>query len=176
MAKVTTALDEFKPDPKLIDERGATNERMQKVGDDFDRGDVGRVTVRNAPLERALRREIINEKQYNALAKFRHHWFNAGLVGSISTIDPNHIFASDISSFTGMAKTEAQAFHRQRYREGVNSLGMRRSYVVEWAVCREETLEKVGYGLGWSNKSQATAAATEMLKDGADVLVVLWQV
>lgn len=184
MAKIQTALDEFKPDPRLEDDRGATAERMGRAGDEFHRSDVGLVTMRDSPLERAHGRKALfdkydadaNDRRYRALAKFRHHWFNAGLNGSMSTIDPNHIFASDISSFSGMAKTEAQVFHRQRYRQGVEALGVRRSYVVEWAVCRESPLEKVGQGLGWTNKAQAIAAATELLKDGGDVLSTLWAV
>ena len=75
-----------------------------------------------------------------------------------------------------MARTEVQVFHRQRYREACRTLGLKREYVLSWAICREETLEKIGGALGWNNRPQAIAAATELLRDGLDALALLWGV
>jgi hypothetical protein len=65
-------------------------------------------------------------------------------------------------------------FHRQRYREAVTAIGLKGSYVVEWAICREEPLERVGQGLGWINRTQAIPAATETLRTALDTLCILW--
>ncbi len=92
---------------------------------------------------------------------------------AVSSIDPNRIFATD-GNFSGMAKTENQVFHRQRYRDAVEKLGEERGRVLEWMVCREYQLEKIGYSLGWQNKSQAIAAATQTSRSGLNVLCELW--
>ena len=155
---------------------GPTAERLRRAGQDFDRGETGQVTLRDSPLERARRREVITSQQFNAGVKFRHHWYHAGLSESIGSIDLNRIFARDLTAYSGMARTEAQVFHRQRYREACRTLGLKREYVLSWAICREETLEKIGTALGWNNRPQAIAAATELLRDGLDALALLWGV
>jgi hypothetical protein len=73
-----------------------------------------------------------------------------------------------------MARTENQVFHRQRYREAVAAAGKIGSHVLEWAVCREISLEHVGYTLGWASRAQAYAAAAERMKDALDTLCKLW--
>ena len=155
---------------------GPTAERLRRAGRDIERGETGQITLRDSPLERALRRDVVTSQQFNAGVKFRHHWHHAGLADNIGSIDLNRIFARDVTSYSGMAKTEAQAFHRQRYREACRALGLKREFVLSWAVCREEPLEKVGTALGWNNRSQAIAAATELLRDGLDALALLWGV
>src|SRR5260370_994050 len=65
----------------------------------------------------------------------------------------NRIFASDLGSFSGMARTENQVFHRQRYREAAEAIGKIGSHVLEWAVCREIGLEQIGYALGWGSRA-----------------------
>lgn len=180
MAKLKTAIEDFKPDPTLVDERGPTKERIARADGEVVRGMTGVITARDAPIERMHAREAFgrdhqtNDRRYNALVKFRHHWFRAGLAGGISTIDPNHVFATDWAAFSGMAKTEAQVFHRQRYRDAVQELGMRRSCVLEMVACYEKSLEEAGRTLSWGNKAQAIAAATEVLIGCADDLCEMW--
>jgi hypothetical protein len=155
---------------------GPTPERLRHAGRDVERGATGQVTLRDSPLERGRRRDVITTQQFNAGVKFRHHWYHAGLSGNIGAIDLNRIFARDVTSYSGMAKTEVQVFHRQRYREACRVLGLKREYVLSWAICREEPLEKIGAALGWNNRPQAIAAATELLRDGLDALALLWGV
>src|SRR5262245_7723083 len=98
------------------------------------------------------------------------------LASPYSTVELNRIFASDLTNFSGMAKTEAQVFHRQRYREAVQHIGMIGAAVVEQVACQEISLEQAGYKLGWGSKPQAIAAATERMKAALDRLVELWGV
>ena len=77
---------------------------------------------------------------------------------------------------SGMAKTENQVFHRQRYREATQVLGKIGSHVLDCAICREVPLEHVGYTLGWTSRPQAYAAAVERLKTALDELRKLWGV
>ena len=151
-----------------------TAERVRRAGADFERGDTGQITMRDSPLERAHARKLINHQQYSVGQKYRHHWYHAGLADQLHSIDVNRIFAADRSNFSGMAKTEAQVFHRQRYREATQAVGKISSHVLDWVVCRETPLDQVGYTLGWGSRPQAYAAAVERMKTALDELCKLW--
>ena len=151
-----------------------TAERVRRAGADFERGDTGQITMRDSPLERAFARGVVTQEQYSAGQKYRHHWYHAGLCDRLGSIDLSQVFATDLGSFSGMAKTEAQVFHRQRYREATQAVGKIGSHVLDWMVCRETPLEQVGYTLGWSNRTQAYAAAVERMKVSLDGLCELW--
>src|SRR5262247_1823432 len=108
----------------LIGQRARpTPERIRRAGADFERGDTGQITMRDSPLERALARKVITQEQYAAGQKYRHHWYHAGLADSLVSVDLNRVFATDLGGFSGMAKSEQQVFHRQRYREATQAAG-----------------------------------------------------
>jgi len=151
-----------------------TPERIRRAGTDFERGDTGQITMRDSPLERVLARNVITQEQYAAGQKYRHHWYHAGLNDPIGSIDLARVSGTDLSAFSGMAKTENQLFHRQRYREAVQAIGKIGSHVLDWAVCRETALEQIGYSLGWTSRPQAYAAAAERAKTALDELCRLW--
>jgi uncharacterized protein DUF6456 len=132
------------------------------------------VRLRDAPLERAFARGALTAEQYSAGQKYRHHWYHAGLSGGLVSVDLNRVWAVDLGAYAGMAKTERQVFHRQRYREAVQALGKISSHVLEWAVCREFALEQIGQALGWTSRPQAYAAALERMKAALDELCRLW--
>src|SRR5262245_35683436 len=96
------------------------------------------------------------------------------LADRLESIDLNRVFAIDLGAYSGMAKTESQLFHRQRYREAAQAAGKIGSHVLEWAVCREIALEQVGQTLGWNSRPQAYAAAVERMKTALDELCKLW--
>lgn len=174
MPKIKTALDDFRPDPRVIDERGATKHRLKHANGDVETGDTGAVTMRDCPLERALRKELIDKQAYNAGAKFRHHWYHSGIAPMIGSLDLNRVFARDVFAFGPMPKTEAQLFHRQRYREACKTVGLRIELVLSDAICREIPLEDIGYKLGFNNEPQSRAAATALFQCGLDQLASLW--
>jgi hypothetical protein len=162
--------------PGLAERTEPTPERLRHAGGDFERGESGQITMRDSPLERALARKVITAEQYTAGQKFRHHWFHAGLSGHLRSIELDRIFAVDLGSFSGMAKTEVETFHRQRYREAVQAIGKIGSHVLEASVCRELPLDRIGYSLGWSSRPQAYAAAAERMKLALDQLCKLWDI
>ncbi len=153
-------------------ERLAKAEGHVEIGNDEQGARV--YTLRDSPLERLNARGGIDPREYSALMKFKQHWHHAGLLPSVGGIDLNRVFASDPGSYSGMAKTERQVFHRQRYREAVQHIGLRASLVVERVVCNEQTLEMAGLALNWRTPAQARAAATELLRDAAYRLAQLW--
>ena len=151
-----------------------TPERLRRAGADVERGHSGQITMRDSPLERAFARNAITAEQYSAAQKYRHHWYHAGLAGYLQSVDLDRVLGIDVGAYAGMAKTENQVFHRQRYREAAQAAGKIGSHVLEWAVCREIALEQVGHALGWSSRPQAYAAALERMKAALDELCQLW--
>jgi len=151
-----------------------TAERLRHADGDFERGHNGQITMCDSPLERVFARGVVSEEQYAAAQKYRHHWYHAGLSDRLGTRDLDHVLAHDLFKFTGMARTETQLFHRQRYREAVQAVGKLGSHVLDWTVCREVPLDRIGETLGWTNRAQAYAAAVERLKMALDELCRLW--
>jgi len=174
MPKIREAIDDFHPDIRIMDERGPTKERAKFAGSDIHFDDKHRRYFRDSTLDRALTRDVITAGQYTAGTKFYLHWYRAGLSENLGSLDMNRIFSSDPGMMVGMAKTESQAFHRQQYRCATQKLGAKGSWVVEAVVCRDKTLEQVGYQLGWPHKMQAIAAATESLREKLDLLCSEW--
>lgn len=155
-----------------------TPERLAKARGAVEVGDDGQgrrlYTFRDAPLERLASRGALAPNEYAALMKFKQHWTNAGLQPSIGSIDLSRLFASDPAAHSGMPRTEREVFHRQRYREAVQLIGLRAALVVERVVCAEQSLEMAGFALSWRTPAQARAAATELLRDAGERLARLW--
>jgi hypothetical protein len=151
-----------------------TPERLRHARAHFERGDTGQITMRDSPLERAFARKTITPEQYAAAQKYRPHWYFGGLHDHLGSLDLTRIFSADHASASGMARSENQAFHRQRFREAVAAIGKIGSHVLDSAVCREVPLEQVGYALGWGNRAYAYAAAAERMKIALDGLCRLW--
>jgi hypothetical protein len=157
---------------------GPTPERLLKtdgfyvVGDDQQGAKI--VTVRDTPLDRMFSRNVLGGAEYGALQKYKLHWYHAGLEASLGSLDLDRVFSSDPGAMSGMAKTERQVHHRRQYREARKLLGHRVGIVVDNVACAENSLELAGYSIGWTNKPQAIAAATEMMRDAGYRLARLW--
>jgi len=155
-----------------------TQERLAKADGHVEIGDDAQgtriYTLRDSPLERLNARGGIDAREYSALMKFKQHWHHAGLQPSVGSVDLSRVFTVDPGGYSGMAKTERQVFHRQRYREAVQHIGLRAALVVERVVCAEQTLEAAGLALNWRTPAQARAAATELLRDAGYRLAQLW--
>lgn len=157
---------------------GPTEERLQKAQGHFQVGDDKQGTkvyrMRDDTLARMLDRDAIDGTEYAALQKYKHHWTAGGLMGSVGSVDLNRVFSSDPASMSGMAKSEGQAHHRGQFRRAREQLGNRQVILVERVVLEEWTLESAGGTLGWRDRKQAVAAATEMLRDAGYRLAKLW--
>lgn len=155
-----------------------TPQRLARADGHFEVGDdkQGTKVIRlaDAPLDRMFRRKAISGPEFSALQRFRHHWYHAGLIPNVGSVDLNRVFASDPSNSSGMAKSEAQAHHRGEYRQACELLGHRGRITVDNVVCSEQSLEVAGYALGWLSKPQAIAAASEILRDAGFRLARLW--
>ena len=159
MAKIKQAIEDFVPDERLVDERGPTAEFVGKM--------------RQSPINVALSRGQISRQQGIAAEKFYNHWYRAGLSENFGSADLNRVFGGE-GGGAGMARTEAQAFHRQRYRQAVTLIGLRGSWVLERVICRETSFEDTGRELGWKNRPQAVACAVQLARDALDTLCNEW--
>lgn len=153
-------------------------ERVQKAAGGFNIGDDkqgGKTwTMMDSPLERLYAQDRISKTEYEGLVKYRVHWFRAGLQPSLGSVDLNRVFASDPSNFSGMAKSEAQVFHRQKWREACDLLGHRATIVIDNVVCAEQSALSAGICIGWKNRPQAEAAAITVLRDAGYRLARFW--
>lgn len=182
MAKIKESIEEFTPDPRLVDERGVTKQRMRHAGSDHEVGDTGQVTMRGDPLERALRkklrdtgRPLINADEYNAGIKYRLHWYHSGIAPMIGSVDLGGVSARNVFAYGPMPKSEQQLFHRQRYREACQHVGMRTEIILTNVICREKHLEEIGrVALGMNTRERAELAASALFVNGLDMLVELW--
>ena len=126
-----------------------TPERLRRAGPDVARGHTGQITMRDSPLERAFARNALTPEQYSAGQKYRHHWYHAGLADRLESIDLNRIVAIDLGAYAGMAKTESQLFHRQRYREAAQAVGGRPDIGLEQStasLCGRRRTDENGFG------------------------------
>jgi len=174
---------------------GPTAERIAKSESHFTIGDDKQGTrvyhFHDSPLDRLYSRlarrsseETRARREYAALLKYRHHWYSAGLLANLSSVDLNRIYAADASSMSGMAKSERQADHRVQYRLARALIGHRPGIVVDNVVCSETTLEIAGYsvGFGYYKKKEGTFSspyrareeATKLLRAAANQLAALW--
>ncbi len=116
--------------------------------------------IRNpSPLDRLHGRRAIGDKEYSALKRYYHHWHCAGLQSAVGSVDLNRVFASDLGSMSGMAKSEKQFYHRQQYRSARCLIGHRPGIVVDNVVCCEWSLEIGGFGIGYTSPYRARQAA-----------------
>ena len=131
-------------------------------------------TMTDSPLERLRVQDKLSKAEYEGLMKYRIHWYHGGLLPSVGSADLNRVHASDPTNVSGMAKTETQVFHRQKYREASDMIGHRALIVIDNVVLYEHPIEFGGYALGWNNRSQASAAAIEVLRDAGYRLARHW--
>jgi hypothetical protein len=124
-----------------------------------------RIVFDQWPLKRLHARDRISDVQFEAGRRYYEHWYFAGL-SPIGAIDLNRISRTDELSL-GMAASERQAYHRQRYREGEEVLRPEFLPYVNGIVLEEHDPEVIGKRLtGRSAPSQARAVAIELLKIG----------
>lgn len=201
MAKRTTIIERRETGPTA--ERLLKAEQHYHVGDDQQGGKIFQIC--DSPMDRLYARLIRSasshqehslRREYAALSRYRHHWYQAGLEPTIGSVDLDRIFAPDVSNMSGMAKTERQHDHRVKYREARDGLlressmgqvkGHRAGIVLDNVVCCEWDLEIAGYSVGYgsykktdenktySSPYRAREEATKLLRAAAVKLADHW--
>ena len=180
MSKPKTSLKEPDVDNRLIDERGPTRLRLCRT--EFDIGDTGVITVKQAPIERAVKRGTFTEQQGRAAEKFYMHWYRASMAGSMGSADPLKIFGSN-NDFARLCSTEAAEQHwrilnraLRSVRERIDGAGARGDYAIrllEYIVCREIPFEEAGQKIGFQGKAAEIMART-WLRSALNILIDEW--
>lgn len=165
-ALVAKKRKQAEPPPDIGD--GPTPERLAHAAGAYEIGGDTRsgfklTTMRDSPIERALARRVISQKQYDAAMKFRNHWYRAGLSAPLASVDMDRVFSTDAANFSGMCKTDAQYFHRERYREAVHELGSFDAMVVQAVVCDEIPFNEIGHKMQFKSTPKAVEAVTRLL-------------
>ena len=179
MPRAIREIDLDKPD---CDVRGPTQERLHKAQGAFVVGGGDRSTqiyfFADAPLQRLyarLRSRAGTEEtkhlsnEYTALMKYRHHWYHAGLEASLPSVDLNRVFSSDPSNMSGMAKSERQYNHREKYRAAVALIGHKPHILLDNFACYEWPLHVACSTIGYS-----MFRARRMVRDTASKLASEW--
>jgi len=179
MSKPKTSLKESTLDNRLLDERGPTSERLRRT--DFDVGDTGTITVRQSPVDRAVKRGLLNDQQGRAAEKLYTHWYEAGMAGTIGCADPLKIFGTD-HDFTKLCATEKGENHWKAYcralkavRENMDAAGMGMDAVrlLDLVVCRETPFAEAAQ-MVWGAGRKAENRATILVRGALRVLVLEW--
>ncbi len=158
MSKPTTSLLEPTIDNRLLDDRGPTNERLQRSV--------------QAPLQLAHSRGQIDRAQFAAGQKFYGHWFKSGLCERFGSIDLTRVFAGADPSL--MARTELQASHRWALRHALQMLNGHKSYVLQQFILHEQTLNDIGAAMGYRDRETGSRKALGVARDGLSTLCREW--
>ena len=159
MAKIKVRVEEHRADPRLLDERGPTKERRNKL--------------RPTPINMALEAEKLTPGQGLAAEKFYKHWHQGGMVNRIPSADLcREVFGG--AGFQVMARTENEAFHRDRYRKAKETvegrLGGLSFWVLEQIVCHERPFTEVGSIFGHKNRTRAAQVSFDILVPALNLL------
>jgi hypothetical protein len=171
---------EFQPDGRLLDERGPTTERMR--GAEFDTGDTGTITLRQSPVERAVRRGTLTERQGKAAEKFYSHWYQAGLAGSTGSADPLKVFGTGLD-FSRLFSSERAEAHAWAIRKVIRAIRERQGFAghrgdhgvrILWlVVCQEIPLGNAGEAVGFRGTAAEVMART-ILRSALNILIDEW--
>lgn len=179
MPKPKTSLKEPHFDNRLLDERGPTLERLRRT--DFEVGDTGTLTVRQSPVDRAIKRGTINKQQGRAAQKLYNHWYRAGMAGSIGNADPLKIFGSN-NDFSRLCASENAEFHWQSWCRAIKAvrrdmdaagMGMDAAKLLELVVCQEIPFKEAAQKV-WGGGRKAENRATILVRGALRVLVLEW--
>lgn len=161
-----------------------TPERMLKAGDGVEIGGDDRtgkiIRIMDAPLDRMMTKRMLTGKEYEALNKYRIHWWHAKLSGSPRSPDLNRVFASNPGDLAHMASTERQAYHRDQYRkaralfENTTTENHKMLIVIDNVLCTEMPLHLAGFSIGAKSPYRARERAKELVVKAADILARHW--
>jgi hypothetical protein len=160
------------------DNAGPTAERIKHAGEFFAVAGRSRssrrITMLDDALGRAWVRRWISAEEYSALKKYALHWLAGGLQGQLGSVDLNRILAFDPGSMTGLAKTEAQANHRQLYWSARGAIGTRPAIVADHVACYDSSIADLGAMLGYRSPWRGRQKAIELLSDAGYRLRKYW--
>ena len=159
MSKLKTTLKDPDIDYRLLDERGATAERLQRN--------------RTPPIELAHAKGQIDRAQYGAALRLWTHWAKSGMMGQIPTCNLEWVPAGS----ERVPITEVQEGNRWQYRKALAAITNEKARdVVIQVVCGDVTPVEVGHALGYKDRDWARHHAVTLMRDGLNVLCDMWNI
>jgi hypothetical protein len=182
LAKHKPAIEEFKPDERLVDERGPTSEWAKRTS--FSVGDTGTLTALQGPVPRAVARGTLTHRQGRAADKLYLHWYRAGLRGTCGSADPLKVFGTGQDA-SRLCATEAAEGHYQQFKRAVDeverraddngSRGDHARRILIGTVCEERNISEMGGVIGFRGKKKETMGLT-ILRSALNVLIKRWNI
>ena len=180
MSKLKTSLAEPDTDNRLLDERGGTKERLSK--DAWEVGDSGVITVRQSPIERAVKRGTFTARQGLAAERFQVHWYRASMAGQIGSADLLKIFGTTLD-FTRLGGSEQAEAHYHCWKNAIKAVrakldnaGSRGDHgvrLLDLIVCREVAFQPAGEAIGFGAKDADIMART-LMRSALNILIEQW--
>jgi hypothetical protein len=164
---------ERRPQPQVL----PTAERVAQAGGDYLVTRDGYVRVTDAPLERMFSRrqlssdERIAEAMYEAGRRWRSDWFLSGLSGP-GAINYASTARGEGNSPWGMPVSVRSAEARQQFRKARLALGATAATVGAIVLDETPTVDVGRFLAQRRDRTIATAAAMEQLRDGLHKLAV----
>jgi hypothetical protein len=177
--------------PVTVEHRSLpTRERMARADGNFEIGGDDRsgkvIRIMDAPLDRMRSRRMIGPKEYEALNKYRIHWWHAGMSGHLRSPELDRIFTDPLAA-SGMASTERQAHHRSQFRKAralfatpdniasESTENHKMLIVLDNVLLSEQSLEIAGYAVGCKSRFRARERSKDLLCKAADILANYWK-
>jgi hypothetical protein len=156
--KIKTTLKDPDIDYRLLDERGATEQRARRP--------------MQSPIDYARSRGQITAIQHATGERIYAHWcFGFGPLVRSPDLD------NVVTNFAGKdhaAKTESQEHHRRKLINAFDKVGDRRASVLRQAIIQEIPFVEIGRGLGWRDRERALGEALMAAREGLDILCREW--
>jgi hypothetical protein len=149
-----------------------TRERLEKGA--FEIGGARQhriVRMLDAPLEQARAREQITETQFQALARYRVHWFMGNHAGSLRSVGLDRVHSyGRYHGETG----EQEIWHREMYLTARGVLLATEREVTAKVVLEEHGITETGAELGYRSLYRGRQAVIECLVSSSQKITSAW--
>lgn len=161
---------------------GVTKERWDRLKETGARHDFGndqqgtRIYIfKDSPLDRANDRKAFHPAEYEALMKFKGHWYHANMAPHCRSVNMDRVDCGG----AGLTGPEREEHHRRQYKLACAAIaahpnGHKMQIVVDNVVCSEHPLHIAGFAIGYSSPHKARAGAEKLLRTAGDILSRLW--
>jgi hypothetical protein len=158
---------------------GPTPERLAKTDGDFvivgRSRSQRRLTLYDDTLGRAWMRHRVSAQEYSALQRYAYHWAAGGLLSPLQSVDLDRVYASNPDSMSRLARTAAQAEHRNKFHHARAQIGARPALVADGAALYNFPILEIGALLGYRSAAHGRSKAYEILSDAGYRLSQVWR-
>lgn len=182
---IVKRIEEFKPDDRLIDERGATHELLAQKFGRVRFAENGLATIYDSAVCRAFldkEEKGFELRHWNACQKLYGHYHNGRLEGAIGSPDWWRIVSHDyqyrhVKSDNQFTSMQIVSRVRKKVIDLTNAAGDRgldRWTVLELVCVVDKSFEDAGRAIGYGGRDGAVKMAKHHAKCGLNILAAEW--